>query len=195
MVLKELKTDEFFFKYILITGLSNIRMSFDEIQEKLSTICNENQVIIQIFNAELVADWEHLFFSAIHSLEAFKQGKNLSNKLDIELLLYASGQHQIKVAIDKFGIRLETENIALLIMSNSIELLENAKLSIFKLIKGTEDESILKINENKFRKLCEIFKISSLEIETASDSADWEDKIEALKQIVLNRIAFLIFEI
>lgn len=194
MTIKEIRDEEFPFNYIFISGISNAETSFNKLIENIDKISNENQVIIQIFNSELIAGWEHLFFSAIHSLKAFKDGKNLSNKLNLEILLYASGQPQIKKAIKLLGIRPEIQNIAILILGNSIETLENVKLQIFKLIKGIEDESILNINENKFEKLCEVFKITPLEIESTSISDNWEDKLEAINKIILNRIAFVIIE-
>ena len=194
MILKEIQDDKFAFKIIYITGISNVRINFNQIQDLIAKLCNKNQVIIQFFNSQLIAGWEHLFFSAVHSLKTFKQGRNLSNKLDLEILLYASGQRQIKKAIKKIGIGLETQNIAILIMGNSIETIESAKLKIFELIKGTEDESILDINKNKYEKISKAFNITPLEIETTSNSSEWKDKVEALGKIVLNRIAFVVFE-
>ncbi|MFX1450859.1 MAG: KEOPS complex subunit Cgi121, partial [Promethearchaeota archaeon] len=138
--------------------------------------------------------WEHIFFSAIHSLKAFKQGINILNNLELEILLYVSGQHQIKVAIEKFGIDLETQNIAIIILGKDINSIENARITVLALIEGIENEAVLTISKEKYENICKNFNISQLEIETVANSSGWKDKLDAIIKIVLNRIAFVIFE-
>lgn len=193
-MLKKLQNENFSFKSVCITGFSNIEISYIEIRDEIEKIQDKYKVIIQFFNSQLIASWEHLFFSVIHSLKAFDQGNNISNKLELEILLYASAQHQIKVAIERFGINEEIKNIAMIILGNSMEDIENSKLKISELIKGTENESVLNINGKKYESICKHFNITKLEIETASVSSKQDDKLDALKEIVLNRIAFVIFE-
>ncbi len=191
---KELKDEEFSYKWVYITGFSNIKISYREIEDEIGKIQNNHKVIIQFFNSKLIASWQHLFFSVIHSLKAFKQGMNISNKLELEILLYTSAQHQIKVAIERFGVNEEIKNIAMIILGNSKEEIENSKLNISELINGTENESVLNIDGKKYESICNNFNITQLEIETTSVSSKQDDKMEALKDIILNRIAFLVFE-
>ena len=193
-MLKKLQDEEFSFKWVYITGFSNIKISYIEIEEEIEKIQNKYSVIIQFFNSQLIASWEHLFFSVIHSLKAFNQGNNISNKLELEILLYASAQHQIKVAIERFGINEEIQNVAMIILGNSMDDIENSKLKIIELIKGTENESVLKIDGKKYESICKNFNIKQLEIDTTSVTRKQDDKLDALKEIILNRIAFVIFE-
>ncbi|MHA1301428.1 MAG: KEOPS complex subunit Cgi121 [Candidatus Helarchaeota archaeon] len=194
MIIKEIKEDENSIRHILISGISDMRIDYKSIEKQIEKICKVENVIIQFFNAKLIADWEHIYFSVVHALKSFKQGRNLSNNLDLEILLFASGQRQIKVAINEFGIGSETSEVVLLIIGYSKDSIREIFLKILKILNKKEDEAILKIDENKYSNLLNYFKISPIEIETIANSNNWEDKLSALIKLILNRIAFVVFE-
>lgn len=194
MILKEIKDEGNSPAYILITGFRDVIIDYKKNESYVKKISEKRQVTIQFFNADLIASWEHLYFSILHSIKSFKQGRNLSSNLDLEILLYASGQRQIKVAIKELGIGLEIKNIALIIYGNSVDNVKNALNDIQKLANGKDDDSILNIDEEKYKNICNFFNIHPIEIQAIINSNKWEDKLLALIKIILNRIAFVVFE-
>ena len=108
-----------FRRFIEITGFKKVKVE-NAIQflEKMS-IKKYGQVDIQFFNSQLIATWEHLYFAALNALTAFKNQRNLSQSLSVETLLYASGQRQIRKAIDSLGIKKRNGGLALIILQYS----------------------------------------------------------------------------
>ena len=68
---------------------------------------------IQLMRASMVFGRIHLESAIGHAIRAFEQGRNASNSLATETLLYASGTRQIDRAIKKMGIREGDSGIAL----------------------------------------------------------------------------------
>lgn len=63
-----------------------------------------NDLVIQIFNNKHVLNSEHVFNACYFLQKAFLNNINISNKKNIELLLYLATKRQIKIAIQDFGI-------------------------------------------------------------------------------------------
>lgn len=74
----------------------------------------ENGVFIQLFDPTKVIGKQHLLWAHQKAKETFKQGRNRADDLEIETLLWASAEWQIKDALDKIGIEEGTEKIAIL---------------------------------------------------------------------------------
>nr|ADQ54388.1 DUF509 domain protein [uncultured marine crenarchaeote E37-7F] len=126
---------------------------------------------IQIFNADYIAGKKHLFFATINALKAFEQGRNISNNLEMETLLYASGQRQIEKAIKLIGFMPTSNQLAILMITSSQKEAEEAENKIDKFIPGIRDNSVLEIlKESKADELKKIFTISKLELETMAEN-------------------------
>ncbi len=127
--------------------------------------------LIQIFNAEHIAGKKHLFFATINALKAFAQGRNISDDLEMEILLYASGHRQIDKAIELLGYKPTSSHLAILIITSKQQDVEEAEEKIEKFIPGIRDDNVLEImKESKVEKLCTIFQISKLEFEIMAES-------------------------
>lgn len=59
----------------------------------------------QLLDARMVFGEDHLRSAADHALRAFRLGRNVATTLGIEFLLYASGERQIRRAIEKMGTK------------------------------------------------------------------------------------------
>ena len=154
--------------------------SIDDIDGFLSSIREAvAPYVFQVFNAERIAGWRHLFFAAVNAVNAFKVGTTISRNLAIEVMLYASCQNQISEAFDLVGISSYTEKVALLILTNT---LKSAK-KVFELasnIIGTKDDQVLQLNKRKTDAIKEIFKISDLEFKAVRGNTS-----EALTNIII----------
>jgi KEOPS complex subunit Cgi121 len=127
--------------------------------------------LIQIFNAEHIAGKKHLFFATINALKAFAQGRNISDDLEMETLLYASGYRQIDKAIELLGYKASSSKLAILIISSKQKDAEEAEKKIEKFIPGIRHDDVLEIlKESKVEKLCTIFQISKLELDTMAET-------------------------
>lgn len=87
--------------------------------DKLNEYSNKNNVEIQVFNADLIYGKNHLISSYNHASRAWKRKKNTTNSFKMELLLYASGERQLKLAIPKMGIKNGQNNIAFILIDKS----------------------------------------------------------------------------
>lgn len=89
-----LKYIEEFRKYVLVTGFRNVEIG--NLDEFLETINSKKSADtdVQIFDAQLIATWQHLYFAVLNALTAFRNKDSISKKLAIEIMLYASAQNQ-----------------------------------------------------------------------------------------------------
>jgi len=82
---------------------------FKIIEEK-----KNNDLVIQIFNNTHVLNSEHVFNACYFLQKAFLNNINISNKKNIELLLYLAVNRQIKIAIQDFGMNEDQFNTGLI---------------------------------------------------------------------------------
>jgi tRNA threonylcarbamoyladenosine modification (KEOPS) complex Cgi121 subunit len=177
-----------FKKYAIITGFRNIKIRNKEEFLKKKHKEKKSSVEIQFFDAKSVATWQHLYFALLNALTAFKNRKNISKRLAVETMIYASAQRQIRKAIELIGIESDTSEIALLIVGDDSEILESALSMISENINMKNDDTVLDLSEEKKKIIQEKFGISDLELKTVMKKDDLE---EALKNLVIERMALL----
>ncbi len=146
-------------------------------------------VEIQIFDADLIAGWEHLYFASLNALKAFESELNISNSLAMETLLYASAKRQINKAIDMLGIKPESSQIAVLVIAKTLKQTNSALEIVSKLVSGERDDSILELTNGKIEDIRTLFDISDLELESKLDGKGLEK--EALVDLVIEHVALL----
>lgn len=88
-----------------ILGAKGKISSVDDVLDKLKLFCKENGCEAQLFDSEMVFGEAHLRSAYEHAVRAFDEGMNSAKSLATEVLLYASGERQISVAIEKMGIK------------------------------------------------------------------------------------------
>ncbi len=194
VLIKSLEVNYLHFKFVGVTGFRNIKpFNIDKLLGKITRLGNEKNVTIQLFDSDLIATWEHLFFAALHGVKAFLYSRNISKSLAIESLIYASGQRQIKLAVKVLGLKPKTKNCALLLVGTSPENIESVAEEVYRYLGGKLDLSVLDIDELKFNRIKTTFDISDIEIETLISNNTWEDQKNALVKLILERLAFLHF--
>jgi KEOPS complex subunit Cgi121 len=144
----------------------------------------------QVFNADRIAGWKHLFFATVNALNAFKHDRNKTKTLQMEILLYASGERQIHKAIELLGIREKAGKIALIMLSEDREKLEKATDVLVKSVRGElSNESLEILTEKKFQEIRAAYNISDAELKALK--AINSDEREALTKLVIERGALL----
>lgn len=151
-----------------ILGLRNVRINdVDTFIKKVKSIIHP--VRIQMVDASRIAGFLHIQFAFINAQKSFEQRRAISENLEMETLLYASGQRQISKAIEMLGIRPTTsEIVVLLFISDKNEVGEIGK-KLMDLTSGTLDSGVLEIHKRtKIENLIKTFKVTKLEFETMS---------------------------
>ena len=125
-------------------------------------------VEVQLFDAALVATWEHLYFAAVNALMAFRGGCNASKSLAVESVLFASAQRQIRRAIDLVGVKAGFGDVAVLVFGESNGDVEAALSATEKAIGTKPDESILELTPQKIAGVKAAFDMSDAELQATS---------------------------
>ncbi len=83
-----------------------------------------NKGFVQLFNEKVVVCREHLIWAYEKALYTTKKGTNRGDSLEMETLLWASGQRQIKNAIGKMGLQDDAEEAVVMAGDNLNSFLE-----------------------------------------------------------------------
>lgn len=178
---------EIYGKYVTITGFKGVKIV--DVQTLLAHVRKEAKGgYVQLFDANLVASWEHLYFAALNALRALETGLNISKDPAIEVLLYASGQHQIRKAVETLGVKPSSSNVAVLIISETKTEADEALKTVSDLLRGKVCDEVLKITLEKAGAIKELFNISDLEVEAASRGRNLE---KTLVDLVVEHVALL----
>lgn len=78
-----------------------------------------------MFNAELVLNEDHIVWAYNKAKQCFKNDSNRAHSLEIETLLWASGERQIKEALSKMGLQEDSENAVLAIENDIVGFLNH----------------------------------------------------------------------
>ncbi len=173
-------------KYVEITGFCGI--SFGRADTILkATRSQQRQVEIQFFDADLIASPEHLYFSVVNALLAFRGKTNISKSLAVETMLYAAAQRQIKKAIDRIGIKPQSQNMAVTVIGDDPKQIQRALEELAGCLGLVPDESVLALTAEKQQKIRGVFQIGDEEIAAAMRGS----VEEAVVALVVERVALL----
>ena len=175
-------------RYVEITGFRNVRFSDAEAFLKANRKRTRSSINLQFFDADVVATREHLYFSVLNALQAFRSRTNLSKSLAVETMLYASAQRQIKRAIELSGIKPQTTSMAVTVVGEDPSEIRALLRRISRCVGGEPDETVLELTEAKLERIKEAFQIQTEEIKTVKTNKGEE---EAVVSLVIERVALL----
>ena len=89
--------------------------SASEIFNQVEEYRRVHSVFIQLFNHEMVIGREHLLWAYDKAEYLMGVGKNRSGSLEMETLLIASGEWQIKEAIRKMGLKDDAHHTVVMV--------------------------------------------------------------------------------
>ena len=147
---------------IKIVGAKGNIDKVDNFLEQIGSFSQNNNVIIQAFDADLIYGKNHLISAYEHAKRAMEQKTNTTNSLEMETLLYASGERQLKLAIPKMGIKKGKTNVAFILINQKTKSLDNLANNMFKYLDLTRDDQVLNGDKKTLKK----FGISETEIKT-----------------------------
>ncbi len=102
-----------------IFGAEGKILDIEQFLKEINEFSKENKCIIQMFDADLIYSKDHLKSSIKHAKRAFKNNTNTCNSLEMEILLYASGERQLKKAIPKMGVKIGDARIVFVLITKN----------------------------------------------------------------------------
>lgn len=170
--------------YVSIGGFRDI--SVGDVDRLLSQLREAaSPCLFQLFDADRVAGWRHLFFAAVNAVKAFEAGAAISRSLAVEVLLYVSCQDQISKALPAVGLSPKTKRTALLVLEETPKAAENAFRRVSGVL-GTADDSVQLIDDDKFEEIKRFFNVSEPELDALGGLRE-----EALTWLLVERGALL----
>lgn len=160
----------------LIPGTCEIP-DINEFLHTLNDIASGHGIVIQAIDADKTAGNEHIISAVNKAVRAVQRSRSISDNLSIEILLYASGNRQIKKALS-MGIRNGRNNLIMVAVGEDV--LEKAISELENLVKETD---VVGYTHEKRDAIISFFGITESEI-----AAVGEDKIP---ELVLERVALV----
>jgi tRNA threonylcarbamoyladenosine modification (KEOPS) complex Cgi121 subunit len=139
----------------------------------------------QLFDADMVAGWRHLFHAAVNAALATRSGSAVSKSVDVETILYASCQDQISKAFTLMGLSPQVENVGVLVISEDPSEAERLATEIAQHL-GTLDEEVLDVTQKKYGVLKDVFEVGDEAL-----AAVGCDPYEALTSLVVEKGSLL----
>jgi len=158
---------------VAIGGVRDVEFSdVDEILSKVRSISGGTP--FQLFNADLISGWKHLYYAAVNAVNAFTSGAGISRSLSLETLLYASCQNQISSAFKLLWLKPGDRNVAVMVFGKQKNELHEVLEAICKLL-GVEEDKVLELNDVKILCLKKTYGISDIELATVkrNDALTW----------------------
>ena len=171
-----------------LLGFTDVKV--DDVTTFMKRVRNAlKPVTVQFFDAERIAGKVHLTFALLNALQAFNQKRNHSNSLEVEVLLYASGQRQIEKAIEMLGLRRDTTAISLLLLGSNEKAIKKAEDRVVELVPGKRYDRVLALDrEAKRTSLMTLFGVTDLELATLSARSN---RRKGLAWLIVERGALL----
>ncbi len=154
----------------------------------LASSMSERILAVQFFNSAMIVDEIHLLSAAQNAFNAWKGDYMRSRSLDVEIVIYASAQHQIGRAIEIMGIDDQTKTIAVVALGEDKKKVQDCALDLEKAI-GSEITPAFEMTVEKLETLMEMFRISKSEISLFLDKDDLRSRQHALSKCLVSRIS------
>ncbi|MHA1931240.1 MAG: KEOPS complex subunit Cgi121 [Promethearchaeota archaeon] len=188
MIVKDFFIEQMDLKYYV--GINQIQIDLDQFL-KVHNISNEedapyylfkmieglqnknNDITIQLVKENYVLNQDHIYIACYHLQKALFHASLISNKKNIEFLLYLSTNRQITKGIKSFGVDtgdLKKGTLIVCIISpiNNLNMINN---EILETLKATEIKiSINDLTSEKIKEIIKIFELSNLQIKSVLNS-------------------------
>ena len=172
-------------KYVVITGVRDVRI-LDPETVLLRLREFDEKMEVQILDVAGIAGIDHLRFAVLNALKAQAQGKQATGALAVEILLYASGQRQIKNAIAHLGVSRDSRHVAVVAVAGERAALERLVSELPNITMGRADESVLQ--EGDDATIRRIFGLSDDQMEAVAGKGS---RKERMTKLVIEKMALL----
>ncbi len=170
--------------HVAVTGVRGVEVgdvdtTLDEVREFVG------DAAFQLFDAEMVAGWRHLFHAAVNAVLATQHGSAVSNSVDVETILYASCQDQISKAFTLMGLSPHVKNVGVVVISENSAEAERFAAEIAEHL-GSPDDDVLDVTLGKYEKLKDVFEVGDEALASVGSGP-----YEALTSLIVEKGALL----
>ena len=159
---------------------------------ELANSISESVLAVQFFNGAMIVDEIHMLSAAQNALNAWKGDYMRSRSLDVEVVIYASAQHQIGRALDLMGIGDKTMTVAVIVLGEDKQKVKDCMVALGRAI-GDEITPSFEMTAEKLETLMEIFHINESEVSLFLDKDDMKSRQRALSKCLVSRISQVAF--
>jgi tRNA threonylcarbamoyladenosine modification (KEOPS) complex Cgi121 subunit len=175
--------------FLLIQGVRGARITAsDEILNELRR--KFEGVDLQLFRADRLAGKEHIIFAARNAVDSFAGEGRRTKHLAVELLLFASGEHQIVEAIKLLGVSSSGSKIVVVGLSREKSSSTDFSTRVLKVTKGEPDDAVIDLDsQSKLIDLKKAYNFSDKQLGSARMPGESEASV--LKRLIIERSALL----
>ena len=196
-------------------GINQIEIDPKEVQinklvELIEVIQSHYEdTVLQFFNDRYILNPEHILHACYFVQKAFYTKNNISNKKNLELLLYLAAKRQIKLSLEYFGVNdynLSNRRISFCIISQKDKIQQvNIEINNYLLSKDIS-VNLGSLSIDKYKIIKNYFEFSDTQIFTVLKSYGYENDIlninslnleslyRALNDLICEKMALLSLE-
>ena len=137
---------------IKIVGAKGNIKDTDVFLKQVMDFSQDHGFVVQVFDADVIFGKKHLVSAFEHAARAFERKKNSTNSLAMEILLYASGERQLKLAIPKVGVQNGKCNIAFVFVKDTKTLDDSSIQILLKKLSLVRDDTVLEGDADTLRR-------------------------------------------
>ncbi len=214
MIVKEFYFHELNLKYFV--GLGQIHFDFDEFL-KSNNLKKENEVLekffsiiemlqgkreditIQFLNDRYIINQDHVFTACYFVQKAFHYNLNISNRKNMELILYLAGIRQIKKAIEAFGInngQLKEGALTYCVITDTSDEIKVLNLKILEEFKATDISlAVNSVSIDKYQKIKQYYDFLDEQVKIVLKAHDIMENFQPLNSINAENLFFALNEL
>lgn len=163
-----------------IFGAEGEIKDIDSFLDLINKFSKKYNIKIQSFDAKVIFGKNHILSAVNHAKRAISENTNTTKTLEMETLLYASGERQLKLAIPKMGVKKGKSSIAFVFFTKENVRLKEEKINEFTdLLSVKRNDKVLEGDVNTLK----LFGIKDNEITTVTK--------EKYGNLILEKIAMV----
>jgi len=178
-------------------GINQIEIDSKEVQinklvELIEVIQSHYEdTVLQFFNDRYILNPEHILHASYFVQKAFYTKNNISNKKNLELLLYLAAKRQIKLSLESFGVNnynLQNKRISFCIISLE-DNIQQVNIEINSYLHSEDiSPNLGNLSIDKFKIVKKYFEFSDNQILTVMKSYGYKNDILDINSINLERL-------
>jgi tRNA threonylcarbamoyladenosine modification (KEOPS) complex Cgi121 subunit len=136
----------------------------------------------------MIVDEYHILSGAQNAINAMKGDYMISRSLDVELVVYASAQHQIGRALELMGVVDDLSSVGVVCIDENEKKIRDCLDEIVKKV-GDDVSPMFVPTVEKIDALKEKFGITELEMNQFTDSTELGERNRALSKCIVSRVS------
>lgn len=160
---------------------------------KIAIEMAKDALAIQFLNPHHLAGELHLLAAAQNAWNAWSGSYSIARFLDVEIILYASAQKQIKNAFAAMGLEAGLGSVAVVVIAESEDSIKDILRRMEQRVGASLDEPF-SVDRERLERIQLFFEIPDIELDAISESSALEDRWEALVRCVVSRVALVATE-